>query len=396
MNQRLTEKLAKSLGPLPSGNKIYFDAEIRGLGLRVTKAGTKSFVLNYRIRGRERRYTIGPYPEWSVKAARAEAMALRQAIGRGIDVMGERVAERRAPTMQHLCERYLKEHAIRKAPRGREADESMINQHIIPKLGSYKVAEIQFADIDALHRLISKLTPYRANRVLALLSKMFALAIRWQQRSDNPAKGVQRNPEVPRNRFMSEAELARLTCALDAHPNQSSANAVRILVLTGARRGEVLSACWDQFDLDRGIWTKPSAHTKQKREHRVPLSSGALSVLNAMYEEAKGSYLFPGHGTDAPQRELKKFWAAVCREADLQDLRIHDLRHTYASILASAGASLPIIGALLGHTQPMTTARYSHLFESPLREATEKVGLAVAGAASGKGRVVNLKPRRHA
>ena len=323
-------------------------------------------------------------------------MALRQAIGRGIDVTGERAAERRAPTMQHLCQRYLKEHAIRKAPRGREADESMIDQHIIPKLGRYKVAEIQFADIDALHRMISKQTPYRANRVLALLSKMFALAIRWQQRTDNPAKGIQRNPEFPRNRFMSEAELARLTQALDAHPNQSSANAVRLLVLTGARRGEVLSALWDQFDLERGVWTKPSAHTKQKREHRVPLSIGALLVINAMYKQSDGPYLFPGSGTDAPQRELKKFWAAVCREADLRDLRIHDLRHTYASILASSGASLPIIGALLGHTQPATTARYSHLFESPFREATELVGLAVASATKGERKIVQMKKTRHA
>ncbi len=163
-------------------------------------------------------------------------------------------------------------------------------------------------------------------------------------------------------------------------------------MLTGARRGEVLSATWDQFDLEAGVWTKPSAHTKQKSEHRVPLSAPAMQLLSDMKATAAGDCLFPGKSADQPLTEIKHFWAAICRKADIKDCRIHDLRHTYASILASAGLSLPVIGALLGHTQPNTTARYSHLFDDPLRQATERVGAVVTAAGNGKtAEVVKLR-----
>jgi integrase len=185
---------------------------------------------------------------------------------------------------------------------------------------------------------------------------------------------LHRNPEPKRTRYLSGEELQRLTAVLADHPNRQSANVIRLLLLTGARRGELLNATWDQFDLEGGIWIKPSAHTKQKKEHRVPLSAAAKQLLCDMKAEtSESSYVFPGRVPGEPLREIKSFWAGVCRRAGLEDFRIHDLRHTYASILASAGLSLPVIGALLGHTQPNTTARYSHLFDDPLRDATEKV-----------------------
>ena len=139
----------------------------------------------------------------------------------------------------------------------------------------------------------------------------------------------------------------------------------------------MLGATWGQFDLEQGVWIKPSAHTKQKRSHRVPLSGPAVELLRKMQLNASGEFLFPGRLPGKPLTEIKKFWDSVCRQADLKDLRIHDLRHTYASVLASSGISLPIIGGLLGHTQPGTTAQYAHLFDDPLRDATNIVGRTV-------------------
>jgi integrase len=206
---------------------------------------------------------------------------------------------------------------------------------------------------------------------------MFNLAIRRKWRADNPAVGVKRNFEDKRHRYLSPDEIARLVAALDGHPQRMSAAALRLLLLTGARRGEVLGATWDMFDLERGIWTKPSAHTKQRRLHRVPLSSPALELLRDLRKRANGPYVFPG-SRGLPLREVKRTWASVCQTARLSDCRIHDLRHSFASILASSGASLPVIGRLLGHTQSATTDRYAHLFDEPLRIATEQVGLIVS------------------
>jgi integrase len=383
-----------------SGNRITYDRgkdAVRGFGVRVTAAGAKtagvkSFVLNYRVAGRERRYTIGGYPAWSVSAARDEAKRLRQDIDRGIDPLAEREAERAAATVNELADRYLAEHA---EPKKRTAlgDRQTLDRHVRPRLGALKVKAVTFADIDRLHRAISGTAPYQANRVLSLLSKAFALSVRWGMRADNPVKGVERNPEEKRYRYLTGEELRRLTEALDSHSSQAAANAIRLLLLTGARRGEVLGATWDQFDLGARVWTKPSSHVKTKREHRVPLSASTVQLLAEMKaaaaRQAAGKrgepspFLFPARFGDGPHRtEIKESWASICAAARLDGVRLHDLRHTYASFLASAGLSLPVIGALLGHTQPGTTARYAHLFDDPLRAATERVGAIVAGSSA--------------
>jgi integrase len=254
----------------------------------------------------------------------------------------------------------------------------MFRDYILPNLGRTKVKDVRPTDIDALHRAISTRRKIRANRVVEVLSKAFSLATRWEWRPDNPCDGVRHNPEEPRSRYLRPDELARLAAALDQHAEQTSADAIRLMLLTGARRGEVLGATWSMFDLEHGIWIKPSAHTKQRREHRVPISAATIDLLRRLLATATGPYLFPGrnggHLTD-----IKKTWQAVRSAASLPDVRLHDLRHTYASLLASAGQSLPIIGALLGHTQPQTTARYAHLLDDPLRAATEHVGSLLIG-----------------
>jgi integrase len=374
---RITDKLVKDLLSPPKGNTITYDTEVKGFGVRVTAAGARAFILNYRAGGVERRITIGSYPDWSVVAARDRARELKREVDRGNDPMGERHDDRAAPTVHDLWLRYEREHLPHKAPRAQADDRAMFRDYILPDFGRMKIKDVRPTDIDALHRAISMRRKIRANRVVEVLSKAFALATRWEWRSDNPCDGVRHNPEEPRSRYLRPDELARLAGALDQHPEQTSADAIRLMLLTGARRGEVLGATWSMFDLERGIWIKPSAHTKQRREHRVPISVAALDLLRRLKSTATSAYVFPGRN-GAPLTDVKRTWQAVRSAAGLPDVRLHDLRHTYASLLASAGQSLPIIGALLGHTQPQTTARYAHLMDDPLRSAANQIGLLLA------------------
>jgi integrase len=415
---RLTDKVIDGL-PLPAkGGVITYDKDVPGFGMRVTAKGARSFVLNYVVSGVERRMTIGQYSVWSATAAREEARELRRKIDRGIDPLAERkdqdlvaAAERDAPSMQDLFDRYEKEHLPHKSARAAADDRSIWKQLVLPRLGAMKVTAVKSPDIDALHADISTTRPVRANRTIEVMRKAFNLAIRWGWRSDNPVSGVRKNPEHRRARYLSSAEIMKLAEALAAHHEKTSAQAIRLLMLTGARRGEVLSARWDMFDLENGVWVKPSAHTKQRKEHRVPLSAPAVQLLkdlkaNALERAKKAEateinpHVFPGDDGE-PLIDIKRTWLTVCKKAGLAKeveqctrdgkvikekdgkpiivwkatVRIHDLRHTYASVLASEGLSLPIIGALLGHTQPQTTARYAHLFDDPLRAATERAAL---------------------
>jgi integrase len=261
-----------------------------------------------------------------------------------------------------------------------------------------KVTQIEHADVDRLHRKLSERAPYQANRMAAVLSKMMNFAVKLGWRADNPVRGLERNHEDRRERFLSPAELAALSAALQEHGDQRSADAIRLLILTGARRGEVLGATWDQFDLIAGVWTKPSAATKQRKTHRVPLSAPALQLL-ASIRQRQGDeqrFVFPGDVLGRPLADIKKTWASVCKRAGIEGCRVHDLRHTFASILVSGGGSLPLIGAMLGHTQVSTTARYSHLADDPLRAAAERVGAVYKAAVSATPatKVVPLRNKR--
>lgn len=382
MSQKLTDTIVKNLPTPALGNKVHYDSEVKGFGCRVTKGGARSFILNYRTRtGRERRFTIGQYPDWKVQPARTEAGELKKAIDRGEDPLAEIQAHREAPSVGVLCDRFEAEYLPKKRPSTQRDYRAAIKNDIRPEMKHLKVAEVTFSDVDDLHRKITRRgATYHANRVLALLSKMFNQSIRWGWRTDNPARGIERNQEQKRNRYLSADELARLTVALAEHEDQQAANIIRLLLLTGARRGEVQAARWDQFDLKMGIWIKPGATTKQKTEHRVPLSAPARQLLCELWEKSTvdAEYVFPGRSR-GHRVEIKGDWATLCKTASISGARIHDLRHTYASMLASAGLSLPIIGALLGHTQPATTARYAHLLDDPLKQATERVGAILSG-----------------
>jgi integrase len=226
-------------------------------------------------------------------------------------------------------------------------------------------------EIESMHLRLND-RPYQANRLLALISKMLNLAVEWGWRRDNPAKGIQRYREEKRDRWLTDEELSRLVRVLEDHSNTRAANAVRLQLLTGARMGEVLKAERKDFDLERGVWAKPSHHTKQKRREHVPLSPAAQTLVSSIVENAdpNSSHLFPGKVPGKPLQDIKKFWASAMREARIEDYRRHDNRHTYASHLVCSGLSLEIVGRLLGHTNASTTQRYAHLADDPLRLAT--------------------------
>jgi integrase len=377
--------------PIPkAGCTIHWDA-FAGFGVRVNAGGGKVFFLNYRTRsGRQRRYTIGAYPSWTVGAARIEAHRLRRLVDQGEDPLADIQADRMALTVKELIERFEREHLPKKRAKTADDYSRMLHTWIAPTLGRLKVAEVTYGDIDRLHRKITTAGyPYRANRVAAVLSKMFELAGRWGMCDDNPCYGIEKNKEYLRKRYLKGDELARLLRALASHPEQTTANAIRLLLLTGARRGEVLSMRWADVDLGKKLWSKPAASTKQKEDHEVPLSEPALQLLKELRDQQTSKrrelpeYVFSGAGKTGHVVEIKRSWRHLCKAAGLTDLRIHDLRHSFASALVSDGASLPLIGALLGHSNPTTTARYAHLLQDPQRKAIERYGAAIVEAGNG-------------
>jgi integrase len=403
MAEKITDRSVRTLVAPAVGNRITYDEEVKGFGVRITSAGAKAFILNYRVAGRERRITIGSFPDWSVADARNEARGLKRQIDVGEDPMADRHADRAAPTMNDLINRFVSEHLPKKRASTQDEYERLIRVHIRPALGNKRVADLRHSDMEALHRKIAAKAPYAANRALAVVSKMLNLAVRWEMRTDNPTRGVERSPEQKRERFMTPAEIGRLGEVLATHPERTSANAVRMLLLTGARRGETLAARWQDVDLSSGIWAKPAATTKTAKLHRVPLSAPALLLLAEMKAQADLEngrrardkldpipWLFPGQHGNA-LGNVKHFWQSVCQKAGLQGVRVHDLRHTFASVLASSGLSLPIIGALLGHSQSSTTHRYAHLMDDPLRAATERAGAIISGAGQVGAEVLPLR-----
>lgn len=391
---KITQKTVLSLKPPVSGNRIQYDEEIPGFGARITSNGVISFVLNYRFQGRERRYTIGRHPELTALAARERAIQLRGKILDGIDPLQQRVDAQNEPTVDDLAKDYLERYAKpHKRASSLRNDRQMLDKIVLPKIGPIRVSAVSRRDIEGVHHGLKE-TPYRANRVLALLSKMFSLAMEWRWRADNPVKGVPRYPEDKRETWLTAEQVEALLAALDNYADQSAANAIRLLIVTGARESEVLTATWDQFDLKRAIWTKPSHHTKQKKIEHTPLSDTAMQLLRRMNADRTSAVLFPGQKNGKPSADarvtIRRPWVQVCKAAGLAvveqipgkrkkfliiwkpSVRIHDLRHTFASHLVSSGESLHIVGKLLGHTLPQTTARYAHLADRALRDAANK------------------------
>ena len=285
-----------------------------------------------------------------------------------VDPLEVRNERREAPTVSNLWSEYERVHFPTLSNRSQVDQRGMWSNYILPEFASVLVKELTSRQVDRLHAKISEKAPTRANRVLEVLRKALNLSIRWEWIEKNPADGFRRNAEHARERFLTPVEYERVFIALDKMKNQKAANAIRLLILTGARRGEVLGLEWEDLDLDLGIWNRPPHKSKDRKRKRIPLSSEALILLRSMRDQTNGKFLFPtSNGTH--MSDLNRPWRWIRSEIDLPDLRIHDLRHSFASILVSSGETLETIGKLLGHSQYQTTMRYAHLMDDPLRNA---------------------------
>ena len=393
---KLNEKTLRDAELRPGVSYQVFDTEVIGFAVRIHASGARSFTIDYRHAGRQRRMNIGRWPEWSVTAARERAKELRRAIDEGRDPLATREGFREAPRVKDMIDRYIAEH-LPKLARNNAGDQvSMLKKMVEPAWGNKLVTEITKTDVAKFLDFVAegrprpskakpnnrarklqghKPTPIRANRMGEVLRKMFTLAMEWEWRADNPAQGFHRRIEQARERFLSPEELTRIAAVLDSAEDQRAAAIIRMCMLTGARVGEVRTARFEQFNLDYVIWSKPAATTKQRKIHRVPISQEVVAIVRQrqLVVPNGNPWLFPGETIGQPVREIRRFWARVQKEADLPDVRIHDLRHTFASLLVSGGASLEMIGRLLGHSQMQTTQRYAHLMDSPLRAGVDTV-----------------------
>lgn len=384
MRKRITTRLVERLQPPEVGSTIVWDGQVPGFGARVTAGGIKAFLLQYTLHGRERSSTIGRYPEWPVEDARQRALVWRRAVSEGKDPTEERKADR---TLLDLSREFIKHGQTYKRASSIKNERYLLDGIVLPRLGTFQLKAVGRKDVEQLHAQLQA-TPYQANRVLAMLSKMFNLGKTWGWcQGDNPVKGVPRYHEEKREAWLEQQQMERLERALDSYEDQEAANALRLLILTGARKSEALQAEWPQFDFARGIWIKPSHHTKQKKVEHVALSQAALQLLKKMKPKKAGP-LFPGRRSGT-RVSLRRPWRQICKAAGLTEavtvkgkrrtitrhkpkVRVHDLRHNYASWLVSDGVGLPVVGRLLGHTQAQTTMRYAHVFDEAQRKATNR------------------------
>lgn len=399
LKKKLTVRSVESIKPGETDIFVW-DTEVPGFGLRVWPSGKRVFVLQYRTRHRQtRRPVIGQYDTMRPEQARRIARQWAAEVQRGHDPSGERKEARKAPTVADLAERYMTEHArAKKRPRSVKSDETILRLHILPTLGTKKAIAVTRADISKLHHAMGS-TPGAANRTLALLSKMMNLAEKWDVRPDgtNPCRHVERNPERKMERFLSADELNRLGAAFaDAEQTRTELPnviaAIRLLIFTGMRLNEVLTLRWKHVDLEGRCLHLPESKTGAKA---VYLSAPALEVLTRVDRQEGSPWVIAGARPGAHLVNLRKPWHRIRQRAGLDDVRLHDLRHSFASIAAGLGEGLPIIGKLLGHTQAATTHRYAHLAADPVRMANERIGATIAGMMRGQGAtVVDLQRRR--
>jgi integrase len=388
-NLKFTEKLVEALEGEAGKESFFWDTEQPGLGMRITAKGRKSYFVFYRTQdGQQRRPALGLIRDLSLKEAREMAQEYRAAACKGLDPVAARREARNALTLRQFAEIYMAEHAEkRKKPLSVAGDRGNLDNHILPRLGDTKLDRITRPDITRFHRDMSG-QPSAGNRCLALLSKMFNLAEAWGYRKDgtNPCLHVERYKENKRERYLTVEELGRLGKVLAEVEGSDTERpavvaAIRLLLFTGCRRDEILTLRWDYVDFAAGCLRLPDSKTGAKI---VWLNAPALAVLRGMERHESNSWVIPGQRRGARLVNISKPWHRIRAAAKLPDLRLHDLRHSFASMGANAGLGLPLLGALLGHKDSGTTARYAHLAANPVKEAGDKIGQALKEALAGK------------
>lgn len=410
--ERLTKR---SVDALIAGERAYvvYDSDLTGFGVRVMPSGSKSWIIEYRPgsggRGvRSVRLSLGSATHLTPDEARRLARIKLADARRGDDPAAKRAKERETPTLATLITAYLADIEQTKSAGTHGLYTIYLTKHVAQDLGTKKVTDITTADVTKLHRAIGKNAKPTANRVITTLSGLFTFAAKTGSvpKDFNPAKGIEKFGEEGRERYLTTIELQRLGASLreaetvglpwQVDPTKEKAKhapkpenqrelispavtgAIRLLLFTGCRLREILHLRWQDYDSDRGLLFLPASKTGKKT---IILNAPALAVIEALPRD--GDYVISGNDPVKPRADLKKPWMSITRHAELQGLRIHDLRHSFASVGAGAGMGLPIVGKLLGHSQPSTTAKYAHLDADPLRKASERIAGSIAAALDG-------------
>lgn len=380
MTQRLSKRVVDAT-QADTNDVFIWDNALKGFGLKVTPKGRKVYLIQYRIggrKGRTRRFTIGAHGTLTAEEARTLAKTALGQVSSGLDPSAEKDKVRGGYTMDYMLEKFDAAHIeVKLKPKSQEDYRRNIKVHIKPKIGHMLVHQVTRQDIMRLHHNMRD-RRYCANRTVATLSKFFNWCEKFGYREEgkNPCRFVDKYKEKKRQRFLSSQEIERLSDTLDKAMREKIVSdyaiyAIRLLSLTGARLGEILSLKWEYINWEKGTLELPDSKTGAKA---IYLNAPAKDILSEIVRQTDNSYVCCGAVEGKPIVNIQKSWRRIRSMAGLEDVRLHDLRHTFASVAVSNGMSLPMIGALLGHSQPSTTARYAHLAADPLREAAEMVG----------------------
>jgi len=419
--EKITKRTVDEAQPREREFAVW-DAELKGFGLRVRPSGARSYVVVYRPIGEGRkaavrRVTIAAVGKITPDEARKIARKVLGSIAHGVDPAGDRAQERRAATLKDIAELFLAEHVeAKRKPATATKYRYVVSEFIVPAFGRMKPSDVTRGAVAKLHHDNAE-RPTIANYIVAVLSAIFTFGQARGLIPDgvNPTRHVERFEEEKRERFLTVAELARLGEALReaetvglpwrrpneagpkakhlarpenrlSHFDPAAVAAVRLLIFTGCRLREILHLRRSEIDFERGLLFLGDSKTGKKS---VVLNAPALAILQGL--DDRGAYVIPGDKPDSPRSDLKRIWAAVTARAGLDGVRLHDLRHTFASYGAGGGLGLPIVGKLLGHTQASTTQRYAHLDADPLRRATDSIGATISAAMEGGGNA-NVTP----
>ena len=371
--------------PTQGERLVLWDAKTPGLQCRISHTGNKTFSVFKRMKGyAAERITLGKFPQMSIEQARAEATKINAAIYMGHNPAEIRRINKDELTLKDLFTLYLEEYS-KKKNKSYKSDESVFRLYLEKSLGNKKISKITMSNVSQLHTKISiqvrggQEKRVTANRVLALISSMFNWAIKRGYCKDNPAKGVQKNPEKARDRFLQPEELSKFFEAVNQETNKTIKDFILISLYTGARRSNVVTMKWEDISMQFKIWRIPN--TKNNDPVIVPLIDEAIQVLESR-KGNKSDYVFPGEGEMGHLIDPKKGWARVLERSGLKDLRLHDLRRTLGSWQAIMGSSTLIIGKSLGHRSQKATEVYARLNIEPVRKSIQVAARAMIKSAS--------------
>lgn len=373
------------------------DTDVRGFHAKITAGGSCAFYLFYRTgSGTERRPKIGSYPDLTPEAARNIAKDWLAIVRGGGDPSGDRQEARKASTIADLCDRYIKEHSKpHKKPRSIAADEQLIRANIKPALGHIKVQDLTRAQV-VQFKVAREKTPFAANRCLALLSHMMSLAIVWDIRPDNPIKGVQRFKEKQRDVYFSAEELAKIHETLNRFEQEKLAIpgvllAIRLLALTGCRCGEILALRWEDIDFGRGLFSIKDAKAGGRQQS---VGAPVLAMLQPLARKSGWVVEAAADGGQLSANTLATGWKRIRSKAGLPKARLHDFRHTVATMAAQGGANAFVLRDLLGHKTIAMTARYVSSVQTQQRTVADQVADQIAAAMARPGAEIVQLPRR--